>query len=154
MNTIIRNLFILALGVMFTGCLNEEFNGYNVVKPFEEVSGSLVSVDVGLDSLTDKYTKTAFPPIGSILGSIVLYLSLLFPYYLQDRHTKSQLRLLGMEKGASHSSSSITFGITRSSKKNNEQKQTITIESYEDEKTSTPVSSNSDEDDDYVSFTM
>lgn len=132
---------------------NEEFNGYNVVKPFEEVSGSLSSVDKGLDGLTTKFTKSSFPPFGSIPGAIVLYFALLFPYFLQDRHTKSQFRLLGMEKGASRTSS-MTLDTTRSVKKSNKQKQTITIESYEDEKPSTPVSSNSDEDDDYASFTM
>lgn len=132
---------------------NEEFNGYNVVKTFEEVSGSLNSVDSGLDGLTTKFTKSSFPPIGSILGAIVLYFALLFPYFLQDRHTKSQFRLLGMEKGASRTSS-MTLDTTRPAKKSNKQKQAITIESYEDEKPSTSVSSSSDEDDDYASFTM
>lgn len=129
---------------------NEEFNGYNVVKPFEEVSGSLASVDFGLDSLTDKFTGTAFPPIGSILGSIVLYFALLFPYFLQDRHTKSQLRLLGMEKGASRSSS-MTIEPSKPVKKRKE----VKIETYEEEDDPIPSKpKSSDEDDDYVSFTM
>ncbi len=130
---------------------NEEFSGYNVVKPFEEVSGSLNSVDRGLDGLTAMFTKSSFPPFGSIFGSIVLYFALLFPYFLQDRHTKSQFRLVGMEKGASRTSS-MTFD--RPTKKSLKQKQDIKIELYEDEKSSTPQFSSQDEDDDYASFTM
>ena len=133
---------------------NEEFNGYNEVKPFEEVSGSLNSVDSGLDGLTTKFTKSSFPPFGSILGAIVLYFALLFPYFLQDRHTKSQFRLIGMEKGASRSSS-MTLDTTRPTKRSNKPKQTIKIESPIDEEPSTPInSSSSDEDDDFASFTM
>lgn len=132
---------------------NEEFNGYNVVKSFEEVSGSLNSVDDGLDGLTTMFTQSAFPPFGSILGAVVLYFALLFPYFLQDRHTKSQFRLFGMEKGASRTSS-MPFDTTRPTKKSHKQKQDIKIESYEEEKSSIPQSSSSDEDDDYASFTM
>lgn len=132
---------------------NEEFNGYNVVKPFEEVSGSLNSVDKGLDGLTTMFTKSAFPPFGSILGAIVFYFALLFPYFLQDRHTKNQFRLLGMERGASRTSS-MTLDTTRPPKKSHKQKPEIKIESYEEENASVPLSSSSDEDDDYASFTM
>lgn len=133
---------------------NEEFNGYNAVKSFEEVSGSLNSVDGGLDGLTTMFTKSAFPPFGSILGAVVLYFALLFPYFLQDRHTKSQFRLIGMETGASRSSS-MTLDTTRPTKRSNKPKQTIKIESPIDEEPSTPInSSSSDEDDDYASFTM
>lgn len=132
---------------------NEEFNGYNEVKLFEEASGSLNSVDRGLDGLKIKFTKSSFPPIGSILGSIVLYFALLFPYFLQDRHTKSQFRLLGMEKGASRSPS-ITINTTRSTKKNVKQEKEIKIESFEEDEPSAPNLPSSDEDDDYASFTM
>lgn len=129
---------------------NEEFNGYNQVSTFSEVSGSLASVDAGLDSLTDKFTRTAFPTIGSILGSIVLYFALLFPYFLQDRHTKSQLRLLGMKKGTSHSSS-MTIEPSKPIKK----RQEVKIESYKESEEPIPAKPKySDEDDDYASFTM
>lgn len=129
---------------------NEEFNGYNQVNAFSEVSGSLASVDAGLDGLTDKFTGSAFPPIGSILGSIVLYFALLFPYFLQDRHTKSQLRLLGMEKGASRSSS-----MTIEPSKPTIKRQEVKIESYEEDEEPIPSKpKSSDEDDDYASFTM
>lgn len=129
---------------------NEEFNGYNQVNTFSEVSGSLASVDAGLDGLTGKFTGTGFPPIGSILGSIVLYFALLFPYFLQDRHTKSQLRLLGMVKGASRSSI-MTIEPSKPARK----RQKIKIESYkEDEEPIPSKPMSNDEDDDYASFTM
>ena len=129
---------------------NEEFNGYNHVSTFSEVSGSLASVDAGLDGLTDKFTGTAFPPIGSILGSSVLFLSLLGPYFLQERHTKRQLRLLGMEKGASRSAS-MTIEPSKPVKKRKE----VKIETYEEEDDPIPSKpKSSDEDDDYASFTM
>ena len=60
---------------------NEEFNGYNEVKPLEEVSGSLNSVERGLDGLTAMYTKSTFPPFGSILGAVVL-VEVATPMYL------------------------------------------------------------------------
>lgn len=128
---------------------NEEFNGYNVVKPFEEVSGSLYSVDRGLDGLTTMFTETSSPPLGSIFGAFVLYFALLFPYFLQDRHTKSQFRLFGMEKGASRTSS-ITLDTTNL----NILEQEIIIEPDEEIEPSSQGSSSSDEDDDYGSFTM
>ena len=129
---------------------NEEFNGYNQVSTFSEVCGSLASVDAGLEGITDMFTGTAFPPIGSILGSIVLYFALLFPYFLQDRHTKSQLRLLGMEKGASRSSC-MTIEPSKPVKKRKE----VKIETYEEEDDSIPSKPKSSvEDDDYASFTM
>ena len=131
---------------------NEEFNGYSVVKPFEKVNGSLNSVDIGLDGLTAMFTKSSFPPLGSILGAVVLYFALLFPYFLQDRHTKSQFRLLGMEKGASRMSS-MTLDTTHPTKRY-KQNQGIKTESYEEDKSSTTMSTSSDEDDDYASFTM
>lgn len=132
---------------------NEAFNDYNVVKAFEEVSGSLDSVDRGLDGLTAMFIKSSLPSIGSILGAIVFYFALLFPYFLQDRHTKSQFRLIGMEKGVSRMSS-MTLDTTRPTKKYNKKEQDIRIESYEEEESSTPISLSSDEDDDYASFTM
>lgn len=129
---------------------NEEFKNYNQVNAFSEVSGSLASVDAGLGGLTGKFTGTSFPPIGSILSSIVLYFALLFPYFLQDRHTKSQLRLLGIEKGASLSSS-MTIESSKPVKKRRE----IKIESFEEDDEPISLRSKSnDEDDDYASFTM
>jgi hypothetical protein len=128
---------------------NEEFMGYNHVNTFSDVSGSLESVDAGLEGLTKKFTGTSFPPVGSIIGSIVLYFALLFPYFLQDRHTKSQFRLLGMEKGAFRSSSVVT-----ESYKPTKRRQEIVIESYEEDNQTLSGPKSDDEDDDYASFTM
>jgi hypothetical protein len=99
---------------------NEEFNGFNEVKKFSEASGSLATVDKGLDGLTHKFTKSAFPPFGSIIGAIILYFALLFPYILQDRHTKNQFRLIGMEKGAYADDSEPTSEKTKPSNKDDD----------------------------------
>lgn len=129
---------------------NEEFNGYNEVVRFREVSPSLSSVDEGLDGLTSKFVDSDFPPFGSIIGSIALYFALLFPYILQDRHTKSQYRLLGMEKGAIRSASTIIIDASRQKR---EETHIIVEDMYETEPQSSS-SSNPDNDDDYASFTL
>ncbi len=108
---------------------NEEFNGFNSVKTFNGASESLDAVDRGLDGLTNKFTESAFPPFGSIIGAIILYFALLFPYFLQDRHTKNQFRLIGMEKGASRSFEEESEPTTKKTKPTND-------------------------DDDYASFTL
>lgn len=123
---------------------NEEFNGFNKVKTFSGASVSLDAVDKGLDGLTDKFTKSAFPPFGSIIGSIILYFALLFPYFIQDRHTKNQFRLIGMEKGATRSSNT-NNKISKSVRNEKENKKPKKVEDDE---------SSNDDDDDYKSFTI
>ena len=131
---------------------NEEFNGYNKIKNFGEMTMSLDAVDKGLDTLTDKFTKTSFPPIIFILFSIILYFALLFPYFLQRRHTKNCFSLLGTK---------IPWG--QESKKQpsqlpSEGKVDITIDINEDDfSTSRPASTSTPQpkdDDDYEIFTM
>lgn len=130
---------------------NEEFKGYNQVKTFSEVSGSLVSVDAGLDGLTKKFSDTAFPPLSFILGSIVLYLALLFPYFLQDRHTKNLQCLLRKRKGTSCSSNMIIETSIPKKKKGKE----VETDTYTYEDINKPLpSAPEDNDDDYASFTM
>lgn len=51
----------------------------------------------GIDSLTTSFTKQGFPTIGAIIFGVVIYLMLLFPYILQDRHTKNIYRIIGTE---------------------------------------------------------
>lgn len=131
---------------------NEEFNDFNHVKQFEEASGSRSSVDEGLDGLTAKFTTSTFPPIGYMIGSILLYIALLFPYFLQDRHTKSQFRLIGMEHGASHTSS-MTIETSRPIQNAKKSESEIKIESYGEDDLTTPSPRKAD-DDDYASFTM
>ena len=129
---------------------NEEFNGYNQINDFSEISVSLESVDAGLDGLTEKFTGSAFPPVGYIIGSVILYFVLLFPYFLQDRHTKSQFRLFGMEKGASRSSSA---QIEMSEIAERHQNDTA-IEPQIENKDNSHSRSEPADDDDCVSFTM
>jgi len=115
---------------------NEVFNGYNTVKKFDD-SGCLKAVDDGLWKLENRFTKTGFPPVGTIIFSVLLYFALLFPYYLQDRHTKSVYRLCGMEGGHRK-----TFDDSE-----------IHIESYEEESPKQQKAKSND-DDDYASFTL
>lgn len=128
---------------------NEEFNNYNEVKPYSQVNRSLASVDEGLESLTSKFTKREFPSIISIGYSMIIYFALLFPYFLQDRHTKSLFRLIGTEKDRTHSSSFVV-NATQSNMTGEEIKTDL------DKKKSKVSSRNSEngEDDDFSSFTM
>lgn len=79
---------------------NEEFLD-NEVTAFGESSKSLEKVENGLDSLTSLFTQKSGPNMIAIITAVFLYLAMLFPYILQDRHTKSTYRLFGMEKGYS-----------------------------------------------------
>lgn len=49
----------------------------------------------GIDGLTEAFTTLKGPKPGAILFAVVIYLMLLFPYLLQDRHPKSIYRLIG-----------------------------------------------------------
>lgn len=59
----------------------------------------------GIDGLTASFTTQKFPTLGAIIFGIVIYFMLLFPYLLQDRHTKSVYRLIGDEKTNSNKNS-------------------------------------------------
>jgi len=116
---------------------NEETLGE--VVNFSAMSQSLESMDNELESLTDTFQKMRFPNGVSIIIAILLYFALLFPYILQDRHTKSGYVLLGTKKGFSDNGG-------------------IEIRPQYAKKSS-PTSTNEDEstkqdDDDYASFTI
>lgn len=49
---------------------------------------------VGIDSLTSSFTNQKFPTLGAIIYGLIIYFMLLFPYFLQDRHTKNVYRKL------------------------------------------------------------
>lgn len=143
---------------------NEEFHGYNTVSSFADRSSSLSSVDAGLNGLTEKFTTTHFPTLIALLTALLLYASLLFPYLLQDRHTKNQHRLMGMEKGAMRGGG-FTIPMDKPTPKKETKKEKkkekpnrIIFASYDDEKEvkvpSQPSKSNDDEEDEYASFTM
>lgn len=51
----------------------------------------------GIESLTVSFTKQGLPTIGAIIFGVIIYLMLLFPYILQDRHTKNIYRIIGTE---------------------------------------------------------
>lgn len=76
---------------------NEEFLD-NKVKAFGDSSLSLENMERRFDSLTALFTQRSFPNMMAIITAVLLYLAMLFPYILQDRHTKSTYRLWGMEK--------------------------------------------------------
>lgn len=76
---------------------NEELDG-NRVQAFDQYSQSLANVEKGLDDLMGLFMVKAFPNAIAIITAILLYFAMLFPYFLQDRHTKSTYRLWGMEK--------------------------------------------------------
>lgn len=114
---------------------NEEFLD-NKVTAFGKSSKSLEEVENGLDSLTSLFTQKAGPNMVAIITAVFLYLAMLFPYFLQDRHTKSTYRLFGMEKGSSKQNKG-TFNIT-----------------MPQENHSTMIKENGKVVDDYDSFTL
>lgn len=71
---------------------------YHYVEPFS--SHAAATADYNIDSLRSLFKDAHFPTIMAIIFGIILYLMLLFPYLIQDRHTKSTLRLFGNEKQA------------------------------------------------------
>lgn len=76
----------------------------------------------GIDSLTASFTTQRFPTLAAIIFGLMIYLMLLFPYILQDRHTKSIYRLIGKEGGRQRSEepASHTPIYPTESKENNE----------------------------------
>lgn len=94
----------------------------------------------GIESLTVSFTKQGFPTIGAIIFGIVIYLMLLFPYILQDRHTKNIYRIIGTENSNSKKKS-----VHKQSKVNSSE-DTISDDSGED------ILQNLEEDNDYPSF--
>ncbi len=50
-----------------------------------------------LDQMSANFTEWHFPAWSGIIFGIVIYFMLLFPYILQERHTKSIYRLIGNE---------------------------------------------------------
>ena len=73
---------------------NENFDGISPIAFKETRLDNIIS---SLNGLKAKYTTPEIPNIPCILSSILLFCMLFFPYFLQDRHTKSMFRLIGME---------------------------------------------------------
>ena len=57
---------------------------------------------VGIDSLTSSFITQHFPTLSAIIFGLIIYLMLLFPYFIQDRHTKNVYRLTGAESKTKH----------------------------------------------------
>lgn len=57
---------------------------------------------VGIESLTSSFTTQKFPTLAAIIFGLIIYLMLLFPYFIQDRHTKNVYRLVGSESKLKH----------------------------------------------------
>lgn len=114
--------------------IKENINShYNRVAAFDESSQSLEKVEKGLDDLTKLFTQKSSPNMMAIVTALLLYIALLFPYILQDRHTKSVYRLIGMEKGYKKGKDGIDIDT-----------------SYNGES----ISEKTDSNDDYDSFTL
>jgi hypothetical protein len=66
------------------------------VEPFS--SSAAHGAVVGIESLTNSFIQRESPGFAAIIYAIIIYLMLIFPYVLQDRHTKSTEQLLKVEK--------------------------------------------------------
>lgn len=89
---------------------NEELAG-NTVADFSETGHSLEKVEKGLEKCQLLFTAKAAPNATALLSALLLYVALLFPYILQDRHTKSRQRLLGRSKGKASGDDTDSFNI-------------------------------------------
>lgn len=95
----------------------------------------------GIDSLTSSFTTQKFPTLAAILFGLIIYLMLLFPYFIQDRHTKNVYRLTGSEGKSKN----------KKVKTSKPRKTTPQEESY-DNSIEEAESLNLEEDNDYPSF--
>ena len=71
----------------------EKVCGSNKNLAFTVDKANIEEVVKKLDALSEIYTKRAFPTWLGLLALVICYLLMLFPYFLQDRHTKNLYRL-------------------------------------------------------------
>lgn len=64
---------------------NEEMAGQ--VQEFNSQAGTNAASQ--LNGLSESFTKQKIPTVGAIIFGIILYLMLIFPYFIQERHSKS-----------------------------------------------------------------
>lgn len=69
-----------------------------VAKPTQFESSAARHAVKGIDSLHDNFTKMKFPTVWALLFGLLMYAMLIFPYIIQDRHTKSMVRVIGSER--------------------------------------------------------
>lgn len=75
---------------------NEEIL-YNV-SDFESHSGSDAAKEI--TALGESFTNQKIPTLNAIIFAIIVYFMMIFPYLIQDRHSKSTLSLFGKKKEA------------------------------------------------------
>ncbi len=64
--------------------------------------GAEAAID-GIEKLTMPFTTFKSPTATAIIFGIVIYLMLIFPYYLQDRHSKSPYKnIISKKRGVNH----------------------------------------------------
>lgn len=80
---------------------NEQLLGE--VAAFETTSGSTAAREI--DSLESSFTRQAIPTWSAIVFGIIIYLMMIFPYFIQERHSKSVYRLMGKEGRQNHNES-------------------------------------------------
>ena len=98
---------------------NEEEAGLSV-QTFAGSNESLDKVDTELDNLNKNFSSMGAPSILAIVTAVILYLMLLFPYCLQDRHTKSLMRLFPWNVKRRQEKFPSTDGANRSTTQQNE----------------------------------
>ena len=88
---------------------NEAAEGHSVLT-FAGSNESLDKVDEGFSALNKNFSSAKMPGIPAVITAVILYLMLLFPYYLQDRYTKSFESLIPKKKKHREESLSLTDG--------------------------------------------
>lgn len=83
---------------MLKGFSEKQMSNEALLSEVPQFSSSGVSAALSqLDQMSANFTQWRLPAWPGIIFGIVIYLMLLFPYILQERHTKSIYRLIGNE---------------------------------------------------------
>lgn len=94
----------------------------------------------GIESLQYSFTTQKFPTLVAIIFGIAIYIMLLFPYFLQDRHTKNIYTLTGSENSINKK------------KQKTSKKPKVASEDDKDGDATDSESLNLEEDNDYPTF--
>lgn len=87
----------------------------------------------GIDSLTSSFITQQFPTLSAIFFGLIIYFMLLFPYFLQDRHTKSVYRLTGSERKETHKKPSRARDPKPSESSNNDSSDEVEALNFEED---------------------
>lgn len=66
------------------------------VTDFESTSGSAAAQEIR--NLGQSFTKQQIPTVNAIIFGVIVYLMMIFPYFIQERHSKSVYTLGGQRK--------------------------------------------------------